>query len=129
MANYYGIYRAAVEDLPATWATLKNDVEGTGIDVKISKLNRVGVSYCDNSSPKNVKFLYSENLGSTWTSPVTVETDVEDCQTGVAFDPLDRIYVFFVKDFSGTKRIAYRMSETAGTSWGDLKDTGLESDT
>lgn len=123
MANY-NILKAAPEDLPDTWTSVKNDVEGTGVDVKVSLTNRPYVSYLDGDNV--VKVLYSADVGATWSTPVIVEADVEDCQTGIAFDQLNRPYVFFAKDFSGTVRIAYRMSLDAGNTWSELKDTGIE---
>jgi len=122
MANY-NILKAAPEDLP-TFTSVKNDVEGTGVDVKISLTNRPYVSYLDGSN--NVKILYSGDMGATWSTPVIVEADVEDCQTAIAFDVLNRPYIFFAKDFSGTVRIAYRMSLDAGATWETLQDTGVE---
>jgi Neuraminidase (sialidase) len=125
MADNYKVLRARPEDLPA-FTVKKNDTPGTGVDCKVSPLNRVYVSYCDDSSPINVKVTYTSNLGETWSDPVTVEGNVEDCQTAITFDPIARVYCFFVKKFDGVAKLAYRRSDDAGATWGDLQDTGEE---
>lgn len=123
----FNILKARPEDLP-TFTSVKNDVAGSGVDVKVDAINRIWVSYCDDASPKNVRCTYSTNMGATWSAPILVEAGVQDCQTALAFDPINRVYVFFVKDFIGTKHVAYRRSSSNGTTWEAIQDTQIIDD-